>query len=87
MGFIGRFIDFAKKNLHKNLEVISKVFGSTLRIWSGALFTIAIGLATGQPIVWGSALAIGLGATANFVDVVLRCIFGKKTEEEIIDDD
>jgi hypothetical protein len=64
------------------VEVISKSFGSTLIIWVTALIGVLISFVTGEPVSLGTALAMGLTATAQFLIIVIRSIFGKKSKEE-----
>jgi len=83
MGVIlNKFYKFIVTNLSKNVEVISKSFGSTLIIWVTALIGVLISFVTGEPVSLGTALAMGLTATAQFLIIVIRSIFGKKSKEE-----
>ncbi len=78
---IKRALTYLRSNLKKNLKTMLINTGALIISWTTALFGIAIGYVTSQPIVWGTALAIGIGATSQYVTASVKCIFGEKKEK------
>jgi len=81
MGFFKNILDFIKGRLNKNIEIISKSFGTMIASWVIALFGSFIALASGLPPNWGVTLALGFGGTSQFLLILIRTAFGKPDEK------
>jgi len=81
MGFWKNFVKFVRGNANKNTEVISISFGAMLVIWTLAGISILIGMSTGT-VDFKTPLILGLGGTSEFLIILIRSIFGRKTKTE-----
>ena len=82
MGFWKNFWKFVRRNTNKNTEVISKSFGAMLIIWAVAGISILIQLVSGGISDYQTPVILGLGGTSEFLIILIRSIFGKRSNAE-----
>jgi len=82
MDFLANFKKFIITNANKNLEVISKSFGAMLIIGATAGISLLVQLVSGSITDYISPISLFLGAVLQFIIIVIRSVFGKKSAEE-----
>lgn len=82
MGFWKLFKEYVKNRLNKNVEPIAKSFGAMCTVWIVSGISALVGIITGEPTAFITALILGLGSTSNFLTVLMRTIFGKVSNGE-----
>ncbi len=86
MSFLRNFVKYVKDRLNQpsTIEVISKNFGAVLFIWAGVAVNITVSFLMTGVLNFTAPLIIGIGATLEFIGVLLRCMFGKKAKEVVV---